>query len=120
MKNMKSTLNLTWGRTADWSYWSFYRISGLTTDWMQALIDSVRRWTEDKKALIESAQDRESKPASKPGREQLETSARPEEQFDLSRDIEPTRKSSHPHKPTTLEFLDFLGIGNYWIARNCG
>ena len=26
VENMKPTLNLTWGRTVDWSYWSFYRI----------------------------------------------------------------------------------------------
>ena len=89
----------------------FLQNHGLTTDWMQALVDSARRWMEDKKALIKSAQDRESKPASRLEREQLETSVRPEEQFDLSRDIEPTRKSSHPHKPTTLEFLDFLESG---------
>ncbi len=89
----------------------FLRNRGLITDRTQALVDSVKCWTEDKKALIESAEDRGPKPASKPGRKQLETSARPEEQFDLSLDIEPTHKSSHPHKPTTLEFLDFLESG---------
>ncbi len=89
----------------------FLQNRGLNTDWMQALVDSVRRWTEDKKALMESAQDRGSKPTSKPGREQLETSARPEDQVDLSRNIEPARKPSHPRKPTASEFLDFLESG---------
>ena len=64
-----------------------------------------------RKALIESAEDRGPKPASKPGRKQLETSARPEEQVDLSQNIEPVRKPSHPHKPTAMEFLDFLESG---------
>ena len=89
----------------------FLQNRGLTTDWIQALIGSARRWKKDKKALMESAQDRGSKPTSKPGREQLETSARPEDQVDLSRNIEPARKPSHPRKPTASEFLDFLESG---------
>ena len=89
----------------------FLQNRGLTTDRIQALIGSVRRWTEDKKALIEGVQKGGAKPVSKPRREQLETYARSEEQVDRVRNIESDHTPSYPHKPTALEFLDFLESG---------